>query len=166
MSGFVMNKSEYDKLYRERDYVKEKRREAGRKRYHENKEKLKKYQKEYLARPETRQLVNERACKYYQNKPEYYMLARAKRRAKQLNLAFDLTLEDIYIPKVCPIFQIPLSLSNGVQSPNSPSLDKIDPLKGYIKGNVRVISNAANFRKSDMSIHQCERLLHYMRGEL
>ena len=37
---------------------------------------------------------------------------------------------------------------------NSPSLDRIDPGKGYVKGNVQVISMQANRMKNDGSIEE------------
>jgi hypothetical protein len=45
------------------------------------------------------------------------------------------------------------------KSPNSPSLDKIIPSKGYIKGNVWVISNRANTLKNDASLQELELLV-------
>lgn len=42
----------------------------------------------------------------------------------------------------------------------------MDNTKGYIRGNIRVISNLANMYKGNMTIAQCERLLAYMKGEL
>ena len=44
----------------------------------------------------------------------------------------------------------------------SPSLDRIDNSKGYIKGNVAVISNKANKYKSDMTIENIEKLASYV----
>lgn len=81
--------------------------------------------------------------------PEQKMLARAKSRAKDFKLPFNLTIEDIVIPKVCPIMGIPLIVHVGKSGtyPDSPSLDKIVPELGYIKGNVQVISSMANMMK-------------------
>lgn len=78
------------------------------------------------------------------------MLATARKRAKRMGLPFDLTIEDIQIPRMCPYLGIPLYKSNsGYASYNSPSLDKIVPELGYVKGNVRVISYKANAMKQD-----------------
>lgn len=78
------------------------------------------------------------------------MLMRAKNRARFKNIEFNLTIEDINIPEYCPILNIKLSNNKGKSGgkKDSPALDKIDCTKGYIKGNVRVISNLANMMKS------------------
>jgi len=47
---------------------------------------------------------------------------------------------------------------------NIPSLDKIDPLLGYILGNVQVISALANSIKINITIPMLEKLLTYTRG--
>ena len=59
-------------------------------------------------------------------------------------------------PKVCPILKIELdwkSKRNGGQN-NSPSLDRIDPTKGYISGNVIIMSSLANRMKSNSTLEQ------------
>jgi hypothetical protein len=80
---------------------------------------------------------------------ERIMYDRAKSRAKKYNIEFNLDMEDIIIPDVCPVLGIPLFRGEKVISDNTPSLDKIIPSKGYIKGNVVVISYKANRIKSD-----------------
>lgn len=79
------------------------------------------------------------------------MFMRAKSRAKKNNLAFNLTLDDILIPKFCPILEIELNPHSGISGGKkaSPALDRIDSTKGYIKGNVWVISHLANMMKSN-----------------
>jgi hypothetical protein len=93
--------------------------------------------------------AKETAYRWVRNNPEKRMLARAKYRAKQKGLEFNIDISDINIPEVCPVMGIPLVVKSGVPGPakNSPSLDRIDNSKGYIKGNVRVISAAANTQK-------------------
>ena len=77
-------------------------------------------------------------------------------RAKKYNLPFDLVPEDFIPPKNCPILGIPLIRNSGKQdnSPNSPSLDRFIPEKGYIKSNVHFISFKANRMKNDGTIEQ------------
>jgi len=81
--------------------------------------------------------------------PEQFMLIAARSRAKAKNIPFNLLLEDVVIPKLCPVLGIPLILGNGGTSDNSPTLDRIIPELGYIKGNIAVISWRANRIKSN-----------------
>jgi hypothetical protein len=73
----------------------------------------------------------------------------ARARARKRGLSFELTLDDIVIPDVCPVFGMPLVKSKGSVSDDSPTLDRKDPSKGYVKGNVWVISYRANMLKSN-----------------
>jgi hypothetical protein len=86
------------------------------------------------------------------------MVCSARQRAKNKGLAFDIDHDYIrsIVPSHCPIFGIPLEWSLQREGavlvlPNSPSLDRIDPTKGYVKGNVWIISHRANTIKSDAS---------------
>lgn len=80
----------------------------------------------------------------------------AKKRAKTKDLEFDLKEEDISIPAICPVLSIPIERNEGKCGPsmNSPSMDRIDPLKGYIKGNIRIISHRANTLKNNASVNE------------
>lgn len=54
-------------------------------------------------------------------------------------------------PKKCPVFGIPfVERGNGFHK-WSPSIDKKDPKKGYVPGNIQVISMMANCMKRDAS---------------
>lgn len=93
--------------------------------------------------------------------PDRLMLARAKRRAEASGIPFDLNTEDISIPDVCPVLGLPLSVSQGSGAPGhcSPSLDRIIPELGYVRGNVRVISHRANALKSNATISELRAVL-------
>lgn len=80
------------------------------------------------------------------------MLYSARARAKKYGIPFDITIEDIpEIPDRCPLLGIPLVIwrSRNEHRTNSPSLDKIDPRLGYVKGNLWIISTRANQIKND-----------------
>jgi hypothetical protein len=99
------------------------------------------------------------------NHPEYIMWAAAKRRAKKYNLPFDITSKDIIIPQVCPVFGMQLRKSLEAYSDNSPSLDQIIAGKGYVKGNIAVISMRANILKRDATLNELEMLVKYCRKD-
>lgn len=86
------------------------------------------------------------------------MFIRARSRAKNKNLDFNITIEDIQIPEFCPILGIKLEPANGLASDNSPSLDRIDSNLGYIKENIIVCSYRANRIKNDSSFEEIEKL--------
>ncbi len=84
--------------------------------------------------------------------PNKILLASARRRSKKSGIPFNLTIEDIVIPEKCPILGFKLSpCSGGIPGHSSPSVDRIKPELGYVKGNVRVISWRANNLKRDAS---------------
>ena len=87
------------------------------------------------------------------------ILKHAKDRAKLKNLEFNIILEDIDIPDICPILNIPL---DGSDRNHTPSLDRIDNYKGYIKSNIKVISNKANFLKNSASLEDLLNICYYM----
>jgi hypothetical protein len=92
------------------------------------------------------------------------LLYAARRRAKLSGIECTITEDDIVVPDRCPILDIPLERSKKKQQSSSPSLDRIDPSRGYVKGNVKVISYKANACKSNMTSQQIERLYQYVFG--
>ena len=84
------------------------------------------------------------------------MLARAKNRSKINGLEFNIGLEDIVVPEFCPVLGVKLDEFKGKSGgrPNSPALDRIDNSKGYVKGNVMVISHLANQMKASANAEQ------------
>lgn len=87
------------------------------------------------------------------------MLYAAKSRAKKKQLDFSVTIDDIVVPDVCPIFNEPFNwLAKGMHCSSSPSLDRIDNSKGYVPGNVRIISHRANKIKSNLTYSEITQL--------
>lgn len=80
------------------------------------------------------------------------MLESARHRAKKRGIEFSITTDDIVIPERCPLLGIPLLRHTGYRSDSNPSLDRIDNSKGYVPGNVQVISLRANRLKSDATL--------------
>ena len=87
--------------------------------------------------------------KYRENNRALVLLGQARYRSKKKGIEFNLELSDVVIPKICPVLKIPLTAGSSSGGPRgcSPSLDRIDNTKGYIKGNVQVISHKANTMK-------------------
>lgn len=110
--------------------------------------------------------VSDYRDKWLKENPSYDMYHNAKRRAKEYGIPFDITYKDIEIPEVCPILKIPMVRGVGKSSEFSPSLDRIIPELGYVKGNIAVISSRANRLKNDSSIEELEALLDYMKSKL
>lgn len=98
------------------------------------------------------------SCSPLSKSLEYTMWNKAKHRAKVKGMDFNLKVEDITIPDVCPLLGIPLFTSKKHAKDNSPSLDRIDNNKGYTRGNILVISFKANRIKSTSSLEDLELL--------
>lgn len=101
--------------------------------------------------------------------PGYFMLKNAQYRAKKFGVPFGITLEDIVIPEVCPILGIKFGnyrgKGRGGFKADAPSLDRIIPSKGYVRGNICVISNKANLIKRDSTAEELRAILAYIERE-
>src|SRR6266436_5014533 len=95
---------------------------------------------------------------------ERYILRSARYRARKKNIPFSITVKDIHIPSRCPVLGISLRSNLGNKKPgrDSPSLDRIDSSKGYVPGNVMVISWRANDVKGNGTIEELRRVADWM----
>ena len=93
------------------------------------------------------------------------MLSRAKQRALKHGYEFNLTKDDIHIPELCPLLEVPFVLGDKKNYEYTPTIDRIDNSKGYIKGNVWVITKKANSMKNSASHKElttfCTNMLRY-----
>lgn len=125
-----------------------------------NIEKSREYKRNYNKRNPAKCNILKRISR--ERNPIADILTGCRGRAKEKGLEFNITKEDIFLPTHCPILRIPIQ-RNSTPQDNSYSVDRIDNSKGYIKGNVRVISNKANRLKSNATIKELELILQYMK---
>lgn len=101
-----------------------------------------------------------------------YMIRNIKFSAKRRNLDFNLDFTDIILPKYCPLLNIELNYNNqinhkllnlgedyinlGFNDNSKATIDRIDNSKGYIKGNIIVLSRIANAMKNEANFDQLE----------
>ena len=106
--------------------------------------------------------------------PVYSLFVRAKERAKKRNILFDIDkeyLKSIY-PKNnrCPILNIDFQLGflNEIKKNKdyAPSLDRIIPSKGYVKGNLVIVSFIANRVKNNVSVETLEKIVNFYKNNL
>lgn len=76
---------------------------------------------------------------------------RKKQNAKSSKWGWDILPSDLTFPITCPILGIELDWMAGSRQENSPSFDRLDSSKGYVKGNVIICSWRANRIKNDGS---------------
>lgn len=81
---------------------------------------------------------------------KWFLLRGARDRALAKGIPFTLTEEDFEVPEFCPVLGMKLAIGTGRgPAPHSPTLDRMNPLLGYVPGNVQVISSRANAMKND-----------------
>lgn len=87
----------------------------------------------------------------------------AKRRAEKNGVPFEITPDDIVVPRYCPILGIELCKSDTRTSHEaSATLDRINPTRGYVRGNVLVISDRANRSKSNLTTAELRRVVAFL----
>lgn len=146
--------------------------------YEKNKEKIKAKQKAY------REANPDRFMKYRKKHAEqtdwnFFARKRAeerpwaarhteiKQRAKKRGIEFSITSE--YLRSIwpsdnrCPVLGIEFNRGKcSVNRDCAASIDRIDPSKGYIEGNVQVISQRANRIKNNATVEELKLLVEYM----
>lgn len=140
-----------------------------------NKDKIKNYLDKYRKDPEN----NKKHLQYMKDynkshkvdaallwakkNPNKFQFNQVKARAKRNNVPFSLDYNDIVWPTHCPVLGIEL---NRIERDHCPSFDRVDPSKGYIKGNVFIISNRANRMKQEATLENLEALVCYVKSKL
>ncbi len=90
--------------------------------------------------------------RWYSQCAEKVLLSKARGRSKREGWEIDIEESDIVVPTICPMLHIPIRRDLlGTRADGQPSLDRIDSSKGYVKGNVWVISWRANRIKNCLS---------------
>ena len=135
---------------------------------------LKVKREEYRSSYKTKHNENNRA--YYRRRaedytinPALYLYTIARKRATKYNMEFTITENDIHVPEKCPITGVKLEVYVNTAKQSylyAASLDRVDNSRGYIPGNIRVISRKANMMKRDLNIEMAEKLIKYMKGEI
>ncbi len=105
-----------------------------------------------------------RTTVWRRNNPMSRMFSRAKERAAKRGIEFTIVFEDLIKVKHCPVFGVEIVYDyirdkNGKHTKdldNVASLDRKDPSKGYVPGNVWIMSHRANRIKSDATLEELE----------
>jgi hypothetical protein len=89
----------------------------------------------------------------------------ARGRARKRGLSFTITVDDIVIPEFCPALGLRLTIGSGKLCDSSPSLDRLVPERGYVAGNVAVISHKANRIKNNATTAELIKLAAWLQLE-
>lgn len=134
--------------------------------------KNKEYNRQYMEdrRKNDNDTIKEQRRKSYHRNPKNKLYQSAKNRSKRYNIPFNITLDDIIIPEKCPLLDIPFIQGVKGDYQYTYSLDRIDNTKGYIKGNIQVITNKANSMKNCATIEElkvfCENMLKIIENDI
>lgn len=109
---------------------------------------------------ENRDKISANRKAWYRNNIEKTLWTSAKKRAEKKSLPFDIEVSDISIPETCPVLNIPIFCD--FNRFNSPSLDKVRPELGYVKGNIMVMSTRANILKNNATIEELEAVVAWL----
>lgn len=117
-------------------------------------------------REENREAIRQRAREYYKESPECFVLHNIKTRAKKQGVPFELTAEDLVTPEFCPVLGIRLERSTnpkGGVTDCAPTVDRLIPELGYIKGNIIIVSHKANRIKNNATVEELETVARFYR---
>jgi len=105
--------------------------------------------------------VSQRAREKLRANPSKALFQRTRKRAAKLGLPFDLTPEDVVVPDVCPVLGIPFNIGDR-KFGSSPSIDRVVPSLGYVRGNIVVCSQRANRIKNDATLSELRAVVAFL----
>lgn len=124
----------------------------------------------WYAKPEIKAKSIETTQNWKKSNPLKYLLVKAKSRARLQGLDFALTPTDFpVLPTHCPILGLELKYIQAKAKMGDPciaTLDKLDSSKGYVVGNVAIVSLRANRLKSDASLAELKMLASWLEGAM
>lgn len=142
--------------------------EYGKQYYLANFEKSQEYSKIYY-QENKETIINQSLVRYIRIKrsfPEKVMFKAARDRAKRKGIDFSIAVSDIIMPTHCPILGLALKPNYEHPEDDSPSLDRVDSSRGYVPGNVAVISHRANAIKGNGTAEEHEQIAKWIRNHL
>jgi hypothetical protein len=140
--------------------------------YQQNKDKLLLRSKEryQLKKDEVKTHLNQ----YYKTKKGRLAVSfnnlRQKAKRKGIEVSVSLDYVRSIATDTCPVFGIKFDWEDwgekdGIAKDTSPSLDRIDPTKGYIEGNIIFISTKANRIKNNASVEELKAVVQWLEKE-
>jgi hypothetical protein len=110
-----------------------------------------------------REKAAENVRRWRRDNPHRHLYANRKsQNAKGHKHEWTIEFSDLTFPVRCPVLDIELDYTYGGKGgrghDNSPSLDRIDNSRGYVKGNVIVVSQLANRIKTSATPEQIRRV--------
>jgi len=104
------------------------------------------------------------ANKRYRADSSAIILAAIKKKCKLKNIKYEIDRDYLksIMPDnmICPVMNKKMSIGKKLHR-YSPTIDRIIPEKGYVKGNIIVISKIANAIKTDATIEQIEKVYEF-----
>ena len=139
------------------------RKEYRKEYYLKNKDKISQAKKDWSLR--NKETLKNRNEKWKADNPEKTLLIGVKKRAKDKGIPFDIDVADVIIPSQCPVLGVALVQGKGKVCQSSPTIDRIIPELGYVKGNVQVISHLANAMKQNATKEQLIKFAEWVLNE-
>ena len=97
--------------------------------------------------------------------PKWAILQNKKSNAKRAGIEFDIEVTDLDWPTHCPALGVELKYGGGRFDDATASIDRIDPNKGYVKGNVQILSAMANRIKTNATAEQVMMVAIWLNGD-
>jgi hypothetical protein len=98
----------------------------------------------------------------------YRQFCQRQQAAKQKDILFTISFEEIEQPEYCPVLGIKLNYGwSGLNRRDDAkaTIDKVIPELGYVSGNVFVISWRANKLKSNMTLDELQKIMNYIKDK-
>ena len=94
-----------------------------------------------------------------ENDPRYRLWNSSRINSHTKGIEHSISVEDVPLPTTCRYLGIVLNYTKArergrLRSYDAPSIDRINSLRGYVPGNIQVVSDLANRMKQDATIEQ------------